>query len=292
VQRDEEDPMTTIRSRRPAMAAIVVAAALFTISIAVPAMGGPTALSAASLSSKVKKALSTAKAAKSTADSALAKAAQALAVSGAVGPKGDPGQTGPKGNDGAPGAPGAAGPAGPKGASGSNGAVGPTGPAGANGSNGGVGPTGPAGANATADGPGIMSGRIVASGGGCMTGSANGLSTSGTCDITSLDARSVIVPTAKSIRNVRFVIPATLAGVVIPILHDRTAGPNYSCNINAGTTSCTIAGPISVAAGTALAIEVDGTQPPSIGFGFELWNPTAPGRAAVEGRTGGTDATR
>lgn len=287
--------MTTIRSRRPAMAAIVVAAALFTISIAVPAMGGPTALSAASLASKVKKALSTAKAAKSTADSALAKASQALAVSGAVGPKGDPGQTGPKGNDGAPGAPGAAGAAGPKGTTGDIGPKGPTGATGANGTNGtngGVGPTGPAGANATADGPAIFSGRIVASGGGCMTGSANGLSTSGSCDTTSLDARSVIVPTAKSIRNVRFVIPATLGGAVTPILHDRTLGPNYSCNINVGTTSCTIAGPISVAAGTALAIEVDGAQPPSIGFGFELWNPAAPGRAAVTGSTEATEAER
>ncbi|MGH7129505.1 MAG: hypothetical protein ACREIV_13125, partial [Planctomycetaceae bacterium] len=165
---------------------------------------------------------------------------------------------------------GVAGPAGPQGPQGEKGEKGEKGEQGAQGIQ------GTPGDPATADGPAILSGRVIGPPPGlCMTGAASGISDSGACNLAALDAASVVMPTAKTIRNVRFDIPTALGGSGTPILWNRAAGTNFSCTIPAGQTSCTIAGPISVEAGARLAIEYDNTQPPSVGFGFELWNPSA-----------------
>jgi hypothetical protein len=176
-----------------------------------------------------------------------------------------------KGNRGPAGPAGAAGAAGPVGPTGAAGPVGPTGAAGATGA---TGATGPAGSPATADGAALQLGRIVNPGGlVCLVGAPSGQSTSGTCDGAGLTSRSGIVPTAKVIRNVRATIPAALGNSVRFWL---ITTPNAFCDIPAGSTSCTIAGPATLNAGATLNTELDGsTLPASVGFGYEVWSPTA-----------------
>lgn len=114
-------------SRRSAISLMVIASLVFVVSFAVPAMGGPKALSAASALSTAKKALRIAKRADRNAN-------KALSNTGARGPQGPVGPAGPAG---------AAGPGGPAGPQGAAGATGPKGDTGA---------TGAAGANGTAAG--------------------------------------------------------------------------------------------------------------------------------------------
>ena len=95
-------------SRRASIAVLTVASLVFVVSFAMPALGGPTALSAASALSTAKKALKLAK-------KADKKATQALEDTGARGPQGPVGPAGPTGATGASGAPGAPGPQGQQG---------------------------------------------------------------------------------------------------------------------------------------------------------------------------------
>jgi hypothetical protein len=104
-------------SRRSAVALMVIASMVFVVSFAVPAMGGPKALSAASALSTAKKALKIAKRADKNAK-------KALNNTGARGPQGPVGPTGPQGSQGASGSPG---PKGDKGAPGEQGEQGPAG---------------------------------------------------------------------------------------------------------------------------------------------------------------------
>lgn len=123
-----------IRRRRAAAAATLIASALFCVSVAVPAMGGPTALSAANVVTTAKRALSTAKKADKKATTAKATADRALATAQqrAGAPTGPQGATGPAGPAGAKGAPG------PKGDKGEKGDRGDRGPAGERGATGAV----------------------------------------------------------------------------------------------------------------------------------------------------------
>lgn len=120
-------PLTWARRRRAAAAATLIASAFLCVSIAVPAMGGPTALSVASAVSTAKRALSTAKKADKRAKQAKATADRALKASqqrGGQGPAGPQGATGPAGPAGAAGAKGATGDRGPKGDQGERGPAG------------------------------------------------------------------------------------------------------------------------------------------------------------------------
>ena len=153
------------------------------------------------------------------------------------------------------------------------------GPAGAEGPPGATGATGPAGSPATADGPDVVMGRVVNPGSvSCLIGSPAGVMTSSTaCTESDLVQASEVVPKAKVIRNFVASLPATSVSQLTVIL--ETATPFFTlghCDIPAGSLSCTIAGPLSVSAGTQFAVEIDRANfPSSVGYGMELWSPTA-----------------
>jgi len=123
---------------------IVFATTIFVVSVAMPALGGPKALSAASALSTAKKALKLAKKADKKATQALNEGGP-RGPQGTIGPVGAAGQVGPQGTIGLVGAAGQVGPQGVKGDTGQSGArgeTGVTGPTGETGSPGAPGPNG------------------------------------------------------------------------------------------------------------------------------------------------------
>lgn len=108
-----------MRHRRITIVAASLAVLLLTTSVVVPAMGGTTAFSAASVAKKVKGALKKSKQAHRTATAAKATADEALAKAGVPGPRGEAGAPGERGADGERGPRGEQGPKGDTGEAGS-----------------------------------------------------------------------------------------------------------------------------------------------------------------------------
>jgi hypothetical protein len=94
--------MSSKRRARPALIASIATAGVVAMSTAVPALGGPSALSSATPLSVAKRALKVARAADKRSKQALAKAGKA----GPAGPAGANGANGTNGTNGAAGAPG------------------------------------------------------------------------------------------------------------------------------------------------------------------------------------------
>ena len=99
--------LSRFRAHRSAVLATAIASVLFTVTVAVPALGGPNALSAATLAQKVKKALKLSKQANKRSKQALNRAGEP-GPQGPQGLQGLQGVQGVQGQQGTPGAPGSA----------------------------------------------------------------------------------------------------------------------------------------------------------------------------------------
>jgi hypothetical protein len=145
--------------------------------------------------------------------------------------------------------------------------------------------------SALRDGPSIVTGRTHNDGGvDCLTGSISGVTTTAACSVQGLIDRSGVFPTARVIRKARADIQAPIGNLLRFFVISPDFTIQSSCDIPAGQTTCTIAGPINVPAGKPVSIEVDGTPAASVGYGMEVWSTTAgaagvPARSAISPQT-------
>jgi hypothetical protein len=175
------------------------------------------------------------------------------------------------------GAPGAVGPAGPAGPAGPQGATGPQGPAGPAGAQGPVGPTGPQGPNvqlfmgSTTD--------VETATGVTKWFAPVGLNGTSTHPSLVMMPGPAVPVTVKNLRVKRFaggsLSPATgnVVVTIVPYNDNDTAGGGLGCTILAGTSSCTVAGPVTLSPSQNFVVGIFQTanEPPSnIAWSFEV----------------------
>jgi hypothetical protein len=178
------------------------------------------------------------------------------------------------------------GPYGPNGVPGAAGPRGPSGPAGASGPTGSPGASGAAGQPAEQDGPAMIIGRIAdpAAPAACLVAAPAGFSASAACSVSAAGDVEMPLPSTYVLRNLRFQLDAA-AAIGIRGELDVGGGVENACQIDAGATSCTAVGDVTLSAGTHIHIEAGGSFPDTIavgvGFSYELWSPAAAAAAAA-----------